>query len=104
VALTFDYYDRIAAVHWKDSLPSYRGYTGPTPSQEEHRRQILYKDLGTGGVDLPLIWKMLQDRHYNGWVTLDLDPPRANEGEGSPADKLAINTRFLKERLHVAHL
>lgn len=99
-----DYYDRIAAVHWKDTAASYRGYTGPTPTQEEHRRAILYKDLGTGGVDLPRIWRFLQERDYRGWITLDLDPPRANEGEGTEAEKLAINTRFLKDTLHVAAL
>lgn len=104
VSLMTTYYDRIAAVHWKDSEPAYRGYTGPTPTQEDHRRKILYKDLGTGGVDLPGVWRLLQERQYRGWITLDLDPPRANEGEGTATEKLAINTRFLTETLGVRTL
>ena len=102
--LMSDYYDRLAAVHWKDSKASYRGYTGQTPTQEMHREEILYKDLGAGGVDHPGIWKMLVDRGYEGWVTLDLDPPRPNEGEGSVDDKIAINHRYLIETLVVPHL
>lgn len=104
VELIVDHYDRIAAVHWKDSKPSFRGYTGPTPTREQHERAILYKDLGTGGVDLPRIWRFLLERRYRGWITLDLDPPRANEGEGTADEKLAINTRYLVETLKVGAL
>lgn len=104
VALISDYYDRLAAVHWKDSKASYRGYTGPTPTKEMHAEEILYKDLGAGGVDHPVIWQMLVDRGYEGWITLDLDPPRPNEGEGSVDDKISINHRYLMETLKVPHL
>jgi inosose dehydratase len=101
VQLMSDYFERMAAVHWKDSAASYRGYTGPTPTQEMHKQEILYKDLGAGGVDHPAIWKMLVDRGYQGWVTLDLDPPRPNEGEGSVEDKVRINHRYLVDTLKV---
>ena len=104
VQLIDDYYDRLAAVHWKDSKASYRGYTGLTPTKEMHAEEILYKDLGAGGVDHPAIWAMLQERGYNGWITLDLDPPRPNEGEGSVDDKIGINCRYLMETLKVPHL
>ena len=104
VELISDYYERLAAVHWKDSKASYRGYTGPTPTQEMHRDKILYKDLGAGGVDHPAIWEMLVDRGYKGWITLDLDPPRPIEGEGSVDDKIEINHRYLTEILRVPHL
>ncbi len=104
VELISDYYDRLAAVHWKDSKASYRGYTGPTPTKEMHAEEILYKDLGSGGVDHPGIWKMLVERGYDGWITLDLDPPRPNEGEGSVDDKIGINHRYLIETLEVPHL
>ena len=98
------YYDRIPAIHWKDSRREYRGYTGPTPTIEQHNQEILYKDLGAGGVDLPGIWSLLLDRGYQGWITLDLDPPRPNEGEGSVTDKILINRRYLVETLRVGHL
>jgi inosose dehydratase len=104
VQLISDYYDRLAAVHWKDSKASYRGYTGPTPTKEMHAEEILYKDLGAGGVDHPAIWKMLVDRGYDGWITLDLDPPRPNEGEGTVDEKIGINHRYLNETLKVPHL
>jgi sugar phosphate isomerase/epimerase len=103
VQLIDDYYDRLAAVHWKDSKASYRGYTGPTPTKEMHAEEILYKDLGAGGVDHPAIWTMLNERGYEGWITLDLDPPRPNEGEGSIDEKIGINCRYLIETLNVPH-
>lgn len=98
------HYDRMAAVHWKDSAASYRGYTGPTPTRAQHEMSILYKDLGTGGVDLPGIWKLLLDRGWHGWITLDLDPPRRNEGEGTYEQKAEINRRYLLETLKVGRL
>ena len=104
VQLIDDYYDRLAAVHWKDSKASYRGYTGPTPTKEMHAAEILYRDLGSDGVDHPAIWSMLNERGYDGWITLDLDPPRPNEGEGSVDDKIGINCRYLTETLKVSHL
>lgn len=104
VEMIVTYYDRLASLHWKDSKAEYRGYTGPTPTQEQHREEILYKDLGAGGVDLPGIWNILLERKYAGWITLDLDPPRTNEGEGSVEDKIMINRRYLLDVLHVGHL
>ena len=104
VELIRDYYHRLVALHWKDSKASYRGYAGPTPTQEQHRQENLYKNLGAGGVDHPGIWRLLLERGYRGWITLDLDPPRPNEGEGSPEDKLRINHRYLVESLQVGAL
>ncbi len=102
IGLMTDHYDRIVAVHLKDTEPSYRGYTGPTPTKEMHSEKILYKDLGAGGVDLPAVWQLLQERGFGGWITLDLDPPRANEGEGSIEEKLRINARYVSAGLGVA--
>jgi inosose dehydratase len=99
-----DHYDRVEAIHWKDTEMSYRGYTGPTPTRASHDEKILYKDLGTGGCDIPANWQLLQDRGYQGWITLDLDPPRANEGEGTPEEKLRINQRYVTEVLGVSKL
>jgi len=104
LALMSEYYDRVDAIHWKDTKSEYRGFTGPTPTREEHNQAILYKDLGTGGVDIQGIWKMLLERGYSGWITLDLDPPRPNEGEGTSAEKLRINHRFLTDVLKVETL
>ena len=104
LALMSEYYGRVDAIHWKDTKAGYRGFTGPTPTREEHNKEILYKDLGTGGVDIPGIWSMLLERGYSGWITLDLDPPRPNEGEGTYEEKLRINHRFLTDTLKVETL
>jgi inosose dehydratase len=98
------YYERIPAIHWKDSRHEYRGYAGPTPTIEQHQKEILYKDLGAGGVDLPSIWALLLERDYDGWITLDLDPPRPNEGEGTVEDKILINRTYLLDTLKVPQL
>ena len=94
----------MAAIHWKDTAASYRGYTGPTPTREQHEREILYKDLGAGGVDLPAFWGLLRERGYAYWITLDLDPPRPAEVEGTMEEKLRLNRRFLLEELRVGAL
>jgi len=98
------HYDRIVALHWKDTKAAYRGYTGPTPTRAMHAEEILYKDLGAGGVDLPAVWRMVRERDYRYWITLDLDPPRPQEGEGTVAEKLLFNRRYLLENLRVEHL
>ena len=69
-----------------------------------HAEEILYKDLGSGGVDHPAIWTMLNERGYDGWITLDLDPPRPDEGEGSVDDKIKINCKYLTETLKISCL
>jgi sugar phosphate isomerase/epimerase len=94
-----DYYTRIAAVHFKDTEAKYRGYTGPTPTQEEHKKVNLYKNLGAGGVDFPGILRLLREKQYQGWITLDLDPPRP--GEGTIDEQLTVNKKYLGEKLRV---
>lgn len=100
IALMEHHWHRIAALHWKDTAGAYRGWAGPTPSREEHLRECLYKDLGAGGVDFDRLWRLLDERGYRYWITLDLDPPRA--GEGSVEEKLRRNAHFLREALGVA--
>jgi len=99
-----EHYDRIVALHWKDAKAAYRGYAGPTPTRAMHAEEILYKDLGAGGVDLPAVWQRLRERGYRYWITLDLDPPRPQEGEGTVAEKMVLNRRYLLETLHVERL
>jgi len=57
-----------------------------------HEEEILYKDLGAGGVDLPAIWDVMQRRNYTYWVTLDLDPPR-QPGVRGIAEALRFQSR-----------
>lgn len=99
VAIMREFYPRIAAVHFKDTEPRFKGFRGPTPTQEEHRKVNLYKNCGAGGVDFPAIFKLLNQRGYAGWITLDLDPPRP--GEGTIEENLTTNKRYLVEKLGV---
>jgi hypothetical protein len=84
----------------RDSERRFRGHRGPTPTQEEHRKSNLYKNLGAGGVDFPAIVSLLRKRVYAGWITLDLDPPRP--GEGTIEENLEINRRYLKDKVTVS--
>jgi inosose dehydratase len=96
-----DYYSRIAAIHLKDAEAKYNtanGWKGPAPSEEEHKRVNLYKRLGSGGVDFPAIFRVLRERHYDGWVTLDFDAPRP--GEGTVEQDMNSHKKYLLETLH----
>jgi inosose dehydratase len=96
-----DYYTRIASIHLKDAESKYstaNGWKGPAPSEEEHNRVNLYKRLGSGGVDFPAFFKILRERQYDGWVTLDFDAPRP--GEGTVEQDMNRHKKYLVETLH----
>jgi inosose dehydratase len=96
-----DYYSRVAAIHLKDAEAKYstaNGWKGPAPSEEEHNRVNLYKRLGSGGVDFPAFFRVLRERHYDGWVTLDFDAPRP--GEGTVEQDMSSHKKYLLETLH----
>jgi len=98
-----DYYPRVAAIHLKDAEAKYNtanGWKGPAPSEEEHNRVNLYKRLGSGGVDFPAFFRVLRQRHYDGWVTLDFDAPRP--GEGTVEHDMESHKKYLVETLHAA--
>jgi inosose dehydratase len=99
LAIIRDLYPRVTALHFKDTEPKYKGHRGATPTPEEHRKVNLYKNLGAGGVDFPGIMRLLGDRGFDGWITLDLDPPRPDEG--TIEQNLEVNRTYLRDRLHV---
>ena len=80
-----DWSPRIAGVHLKDTDVKYSvlnsGWKGPAPSQDIHRAVNLYKDFDTGGVNFVGFLKVLRDRGYDSWISLDFDPLRPGEGE-----------------------
>jgi inosose dehydratase len=98
-----DYYSRIAAIHLKDAEAKYNtanGWKGPAPSEEEHKKVNLYKRLGAGGVDFPAFFRVLRERNYGGWVTLDFDAPRP--GEGTVEQDMNSHKKYLLESLHAS--
>lgn len=94
-----DHFDRVVALHFKDTEPKYRGFSGETPTREHHQEVNLYKVLGTGGVDFPSIHSTLTERGYEGWVTMDYDPPR--DWEGTIDDQMAANKGYLEGTLGI---
>jgi sugar phosphate isomerase/epimerase len=97
-----DYFPRIAEVHYKDCDPKYIGNT-QTPAQQLHAENSLYLDLGAGGVNLPAIHKLVLDRNYKGWVSLDYDAPRVEEHQ-TVEQKILANKRYLVDVLHIKTL
>jgi len=109
VQIMSDYLPRIAEVHLKDTYAKYRGNKA-TPTREQHAEASVYHNLGGGGVDFPAAMKLLRDRHYKGWVALDLDGPRkGDDGFDSIGgnldlaidDYLAHNVNYLRVILGV---
>lgn len=95
------YYSRVAALHLKDAEAKYNvrkaGWKGPAPSPEEHRRVNLYKRMGAGGVDFPAIFKILRDKKWTGWATLDFS---AELGiKGSVQDDMNRHKKYLLDVL-----
>jgi inosose dehydratase len=99
-----DWYPRIADVHLKDVIvkysPAKSGWKGPAPSREEHVRDNLYKEFGTGGVDFPGFMATLRSHGYDGWVSLDFDAPRPNEG--LLTDKMVARRKYVVDTLHAS--
>ncbi len=99
-----DWFPRIADVHLKDVIvkysPAKSGWKGPAPSKEEHARDNLYKQLGTGGVDFSGFIAALRSRGYDGWVSLDYDPVRP--GDGTIQENMAFRRKYVIENLRAS--
>jgi sugar phosphate isomerase/epimerase len=101
VAVLRDHWARVAAVHFKDCDPKYRydrGWRGPAPSQLYHEKTNLYLNFGAGGEDFPACMRILRERNYDGWISLDFDPPRP--GEPSIKESMELRRKYLLGTLH----
>jgi inosose dehydratase len=97
------YRDRIKYVHMKDYKPL-------TPAQEtEQQRQRTarqsgaqaataiitdFVELGEGIIDIPALFRVLEEAGYDGWVTLELD-----RSTRTPRISTEMNKRYIEEKL-----
>jgi inosose dehydratase len=99
VKLVRENWSRVIAIHIKDTDPKFRGGK-VTPTKEELGNMgLLYKTLGTGGVDFVAFFELLQQKNYDYWVNLDFDPP--GPGQGTVEDNLANYTKYLQKTIKV---
>ncbi len=113
VQFTRAQYDRIAHFHFKDTLPVWsagKGWKGPAPSKEEERAMAkklglpdtpdpIYQRLGTGGVDFPALIRVIRERNYTGWISLDFNYVDMTPGTTIEQDMIA-HRKYLVETLH----
>ena len=100
-----DYWPRVAEVHYKDAPTHLRGNrTVAVPrSGPESGGHHWFRNLGapdSGGVDFPAIQAFLIEKHYKGWVTLDLDASMIPPGSDMEAT-IKGNLDYLVNVLHV---
>jgi len=110
-----DHYSRVAHLHFKDTLPVWsagKGWQGPAPSKEEEAAMAvklglpktpdaIYQRLGTGGVDFPALIRVLRERNYSGWISLDFNYVDMPPGVGIEQD-MAAHRKYLVETLHAS--
>lgn len=99
VELTKTYVDRIIEFHLKDCKPEDRGgHKGPIPKREGYtdKGKRIFFELGEGGVDFPAILEVLKKRHWNGWLTVELD-----SSDTTPKESAARSKRYLEEVLQL---
>ncbi|MGO4371096.1 sugar phosphate isomerase/epimerase family protein, partial [Paenibacillus sp. MCAF20] len=60
----------------------------------ESNQQPFFCELGLGSVDFDSVFKALNDIHYEGWVTVEVDQSRH-----TPRQSLEICRQYLEEKL-----
>src|SRR5688572_24621826 len=115
VAFARENYSRIAHFHFKDTLPVWsagKGWKGPAPSKEEEAAMAeklglpkspdaIYQRLGTGGVDFPGLMRVLRERNYDGWISLDFNYVDMAPGVTIDQD-MAAHRKYLVETLQAS--
>lgn len=115
VSFVRNHYSRIAHFHFKDTLPVWsagKGWKGPAPSKEEEAAMAkklglpaspdaIYQRLGTGGVDFPGLIRVLRERNYDGWISLDFNYVDMPPGVTIEQD-MAAHRKYLVETLHAS--
>jgi inosose dehydratase len=85
VAAIRKYRDWIQVLHLKDVRPAEPG-------------GYQFVELGQGRIDLPGVFKALNDISFDGWAIVELD--RVPDPNRTPKEAAGMNKRFLIERMH----
>jgi inosose dehydratase len=101
VQIISDYFPRLAEVHLKDTYAKFRG-NKETPTPEMHAQASVYHNFGAGGVDFPGVFKVLREKHFKGWVVMDVDGPRKGDDgiEALGSDMRVITDTYIAHNIN----
>ncbi len=87
------HFDRIAYIHAKDTV-----HVHPVIGSEVGSMTIMevFTELGRGKVPFDEIFKILRQKVYPGWITVELDMTRS-----TPEESAKISRDYLRDRLNV---
>jgi inosose dehydratase len=98
VELTRTYVSRIIEYHLKDTAPENRGgYKGPHLKPGAYNttpENVVFYELGKGGVDFPGILAILNRNNWKGWGTVELDRTTSTARQSC-----AITKKYIEEVL-----
>ena len=96
-----DYFPRLAEIHLKDTYAKFRG-NKETPTPEMHAQASVYHNFGAGGVDFPGVFKVLREKHFKGWVVMDVDGPRKGDDgiEALGTDMRVITDTYIAHNIN----
>ncbi len=87
------YRDRLLFLHIKD-------VESPVPAAEGERpRAYRFVELGRGKVDLPAIFKALDEVKFRGWAVVELDS--VPDKTRTPKESALISKKYLEEKLRM---
>jgi inosose dehydratase len=111
-AFVREHYARIAHFHFKDTLPVWsaeKGWRGPAPMEDEELRvakqlgvwpgrHAIYQSFGAGGVDFSALIRILRERGYDGWISLDFNAADLPPGV-TVEQEMSAHRRYLVDSL-----
>ena len=85
------YKDILYALHLKDTM-------SPLPDKPNDPKAYKFVELGRGNVDVPAVFKALDDIKFNGWGIVELDG--VPEKDKTPVQCAQINKEYITKTLH----
>jgi len=89
------YADRLLFLHIKD-------VESPRPDKRDDPKSYRWVELGRGRVDLPAVFKALDEVKFRGWAVVELDsvPDKAR----TPKASAEINRKYLEDHGYLQNL